>query len=431
MQKQILITLLAFTLTGHAYAESDLIKASIYCESAGSLADSLEIKGFTDLSAISNLNIRGIINAEDFRYIKTMYALDSLDISQTEIEAFYGYGTYEPGLLGHNKARNYPANAIPMNAFNHRSDYNNSLTGLEHLSYVKLPATLTEIQSEAFAYCNNLSEIGLNDGLEKIGANAFTSTALTSVTLPASVTSMGGEQGDVILWSPVFDNCTSLERIEVDKDNTTFKSIDGVLYSADGYYLRQYPTGKKDTEYIIPEGTAWICHMAFSGNQYLQTVSISSSVKRLERAFWNCPALTTVICTGENPPVWYAYGATTLVEPFDSKVMTEGWLFIPKGTKDIYQQDTFLGWGLFKNIKEEENAVANLQIQTKTIHITTSGNQLCISRTKEEPLNICIYTFSGKLIYNTESTSPAFSHPIEPGHYIVCINHISYKIYCP
>lgn len=50
----------------------------------------------------------------------------------------------------------------------------------------------------AFAYCKKLSDVELNDRLQKIGANAFTSTALTSVTLPASVISIGGEQGDVV-----------------------------------------------------------------------------------------------------------------------------------------------------------------------------------------------------------------------------------------
>ncbi|MCD8136399.1 MAG: leucine-rich repeat domain-containing protein, partial [Parabacteroides gordonii] len=411
MQRQLLITLLAFTLTGHAYAEPDRVKASIYCESAGRLADSLAIKGFTDLSVISNLNVRGIINAEDFRHIKTMYALDSLDISQVEIEAFYGYGTYEPGLLGHNKARNYPANAIPMNAFNHRSDYNNSLTGLKHLSYVKLPATLTDIESEAFAYCKNLSDVELNDRLEKIGANAFTSTALTSVTLPASVISMGGEQGDVIRWSPVFDNCTSLERIEVDQDNTVFKSVDGVLYSADGYYLRQYPAGKKDTEYEIQESTVWLCHMSFSGAQTLQTISIASSVERLERAFWNCPALTTVNCKAKNPPIWYAYGASTLVEPFDSNLIMNGLLIVPKGTKDVYQKDTFMGWGMFNNIKEEDSTVANQTPEIDLCRVTTSNKTIFITQTGQQRLDISIYTYIGQLLYKQSTTALALSFP--------------------
>lgn len=430
MQKQLLITLLAFTLTGHAYAEPDRIKASIYCESAGRLADSLTIKGFTDLSVISNLNVRGIINAEDFRHIKTMYALDSLDISQVEIEAFYGYGTYEPGLLGHNKARNYPANAIPMNAFNHRSDYNNSLTGLEHLSYVKLPATLTEIESEAFAYCKKLSDVELNDRLQKIGANAFTSTALTSVTLPASVISIGGEQGDVVRWSPVFDNCTSLERIGVDQDNTVFKSIDGVLYSVDGYYLRQYPAGKKDTEYVIPEGVTWLCHMSFFENETLQTVTIASSVERLENAFSGCPALTTVICKGENPPIWYAYGATSLVEPFDWDLLMNGLLIVPKGTKEVYQKDTFMGWGMFKNIKEEDGTVANQILEIDLCRVTTSNKTIFITQTGQQQLDISIYTYTGQLLYKQSTTAPVLSFPVDPGHYIIRINSKSYKISC-
>ena len=402
---------------------------TIYCESAGSLGDSLALKGYTDLSTISNLTIQGVLNAADFIQIKSMYALDSLDISQTEIEAFYGYGTYEPGLLGHNKARNYPANAIPMNAFNHRSSYNNLLTGLEHLSYVKLPDNLTEIESEAFAYCPNLSDIALNDQLETIGSNAFSSTGIKAITLPASL-SVLGDEGYSIAWSQVFDNCLSLERIDVDKDNTSFKSVDGVLFSADGIYLRQYPAGKKDMEYAIPEGVTLLCHMSFSGNEALQTVSIAPSVERLERAFWNCPALTTVICKGENPPIWYAYGATTRVEPFDSDLLMNGLLIVPKGCKEVYRKDTFMGWGMFKNIKEEDNTVANQTAEIDICRVTTSNRTIFITQTGQQPLDISIYTYTGQLLYKQSTTAPVLSFPVDPGNYIVLVNSKSYKIQC-
>lgn len=430
MHKLLLIAITSFILAGNIYAETVTNKVSIHCESAGSLADSLALKGYTDLSGITNLSIKGVINAFDFRSIKMMYRLDSLDISQTEIEAFYGHGTYEPGLLGHAKARKYPANAIPMNAFNHRSDYDNSLTGLEHLSSVKLPDNLTEIESQAFAHCSNLSDIQLNDQLETIGANAFTSTAIKEIKLPASLSVLGGE-GYVVVWTEVFDNCPLLERIDVDKDNTSFKSIDGVLFSADGTYLRQYPAGKRDTEYVIPEGVTCLCHMSFSGSKSLQTVTFASSVERLERAFWDCPALTTVICKGENPPLWCAFGATSPVEAFDSDVLNNGLLIVPKGTKAIYEKDTFLSWGMFKNIKEEEDStVANLIPETSSCRITTSNKTIFITQTGQQQLDISIYTYTGRLLYKQSTTAPTLSFPVDQGHYIIRINNHSYKITC-
>lgn len=431
MHKLLLIAITSFILAGNIYAESVTNKVSIHCESAGSLADSLALKGYTDLSGITNLSIQGVINAFDFRSIKMMYRLDSLDISQTEIEAFYGHGTYEPGLLGHAKARKYPANAIPMNAFNHRSDYDNSLTGLEHLSYVKLPANLTEIESEAFAYCSSLSDIQLSEPLETIGANAFTSTALKTIVIPATVTNIGGESGGIISWLPTFDSCPLLEHIEVDIENSSFKSIDGVLFSADGTYLRQYPAGKKDTKYDIPEGVTWVCHMSFSGNQYLKTLSFASSVERIERAFWECPALSTIICKGENPPLWYAFGSTSPVEAFSSDALNNGLLIVPKGTKAIYEKDTFMGWGMFKNIKEEEDGtVANLIPETAGCRITTSNKTIFITQTGQQQLDISIYTYTGRLLYKQSTTAPTLSFPVDQGHYIILVNNKSYKISC-
>ena len=248
--------------------------------------------------------------------------------------------------------------------------------------------------------------------------------------LPASVISIGGEQGDVVRWSPVFDNCTSLERIGVDQDNTVFKSIDGVLYSVDGYYLRQYPAGKKDTEYVIPEGVTWLCHMSFFGNETLQTVTIASSVERLENAFSGCPALTTVISKGENPPIWYAYGATSLVEPFDWDLLMNGLLIVPKGTKEVYQKDTFMGWGMFKNIKEEDGTVANQILEIDLCRVTTSNKTIFITQTGQQQLDISIYTYTGQLLYKQSTTAPVLSFPVDPGHYIIRINSKSYKISC-
>lgn len=430
MQKLLLTAIFSFVLTGITYAESGMNKATIHCKSAGSLIDSLKLKGYTDLSTITNLSIQGALDARDFVYIKKMEALDSLDISEVKIEAYHGYGTYEPGLLGHNKALDYPANAIPINAFNHKSSYNNSLTGLEQLTYVKLPPTLTEIGYEAFANCINLSEIDLPDKLEVIDEYAFSYTALRSVRIPASVTHIDKDPGSNIIWSPVFDNCPLLERIDVDKDNTSFKSIDGVLFSTDenGIYLRQYPTGRKDTEYVIPERTTWLCHNSFSGNETLQAITIASSVERLERAFWNCPALTTVNCKAKNPPIWYAFGVRDMVEPFDQHTIMDGLLIVPKGTKEVYERDQFMSWGMFKNIKEEDGDVANEMLETESYHISAANGQITIKQTGQQQLDISIYTYTGRLLYKQSTTAPAISFPVDHGHYIIRINNKSYKI---
>ncbi len=55
----------------------------------------------------------------------------------------------------------------------------------------------------------------------------------------------------------------SLETITVASLNTSFKAVDGVLFSYDGTYLLKYPENKQDTTYTVPSGVTTIADMAF------------------------------------------------------------------------------------------------------------------------------------------------------------------------
>ena len=60
-----------------------------------------------------------------------------------------------------------------------------------------------------------------------------------------------------------FACCTSLAYIEVDEDNSAYKSIDGNLYTKDGKTLVQYALGKNEKNFAIPEGVENISNFAF------------------------------------------------------------------------------------------------------------------------------------------------------------------------
>ena len=96
------------------------------------------------------------------------------------------------------------------------------------LPKIKLPSTVTEIGSYAFYHCSNLREVVLSDGLQKIGIGSFSCcTSLSSITLPATVAEIGAHTfqfcsnlGEVVLndglkWigCNAFYNCTSLSII--------------------------------------------------------------------------------------------------------------------------------------------------------------------------------------------------------------------------
>ncbi|MBQ4143128.1 MAG: leucine-rich repeat domain-containing protein, partial [Thermoguttaceae bacterium] len=127
------------------------------------------------------------------------------------------------------------------------------------------------------------------DGLPvtSIGKRAFYEcNSLTSVTIPNSVTSIGGGP---------FAACDKLTEIYVSARNTHFKSVDGILFSADGKTLIQVPRGKGLTEYTIPDGVTSIGKDAFCGCSSLTSVTIPHSVTSIGNwAFSWCASLTSV-----------------------------------------------------------------------------------------------------------------------------------------
>lgn len=75
-------------------------------------------------------------------------------------------------------------------------------SGLEHVSIAR--TKLTEIPAHAFESCGNLSAVSLPLQVEKIGNQAFNSTAIPDLELPATTKELG---------SSVFSGCKNLWRI--------------------------------------------------------------------------------------------------------------------------------------------------------------------------------------------------------------------------
>ncbi|WP_044246501.1 leucine-rich repeat protein [Parabacteroides goldsteinii] len=422
MKHFILILTAAMSSLITAHAE----RITLHCETAGSLQDTLELKGLTDLKEIHSLKISGHLHAGDFRLFKQM-ALDSLDLSTVEIDAFYGIGTYAPGMFGYNNQRQYNEAEIPINAFSFRSNYNNSLSGMESLVYIQLPTTLKSIGNEAFAM-TPLSAIELPQGLETIETDAFLGCPqLEEIEIPASVSRIGETRNDVTYG--VFACCESLRNIHVAEGNEYYTSIGGVLFNKNQTKLLQYPAGKEEAEYQIPDGIGKITHRAFEYSQSLRKVTIPASVDTIERAFWDCNKLEEVVCKRETPAKWRALGATQWVEPFDYRLLTEGVLTVPAECKDRYANNW--DWGQFRHIQEEQSATSFNPIETAKIHIHTNGQQIYIRQTGNDILDIKLYDMTGKLIHNHRGIATERQFQVDgKGLYIININETTYKCIC-
>ena len=127
-----------------------------------------------------------------------------------------------------------------------------------------------------------------------IAATAFqNNTTITSVALPASVTSIG---------TGAFSGCTSLTAITVASTNPKYSSsADGVIFDKGQTTLIQYPAGKEGY-YTIPSSVTGIMAFAFSGCASLIGVTIPSSVTSIgNSAFASCGWLAGIYCMGNAP----------------------------------------------------------------------------------------------------------------------------------
>ena len=151
-----------------------------------------------------------------------------------------------------------------------------------------IPDSVTTIADDAFFGCDRLKDISIPSGLERIGAGAFILCySLDSVHIPESVTEIGPE---------AFTTCSLLREFEVAQGNAFYTSQDGVLFNKDKTTLIRYPEAKADPTYCIPESVITVEASAFSGNQFLSTVTIPDGVTTLgASAFHGDDALTSIV----------------------------------------------------------------------------------------------------------------------------------------
>ncbi len=162
-------------------------------------------------------------------------------------------------------------------------DENNYVDGIMYLGSILLKADnkylpdkcsilsgTKVISSQAFYNCYNLNEITIPDTVIHIGDMAFANcTGLSSVQIPESVTEIGYCN---------FMYCRGLTSITVDKNNSNYCSVDGVLFTKDQTELIQYPANKKDTLYEIPDGVKRIGDFAFCVAYSLETIALPDTV---------------------------------------------------------------------------------------------------------------------------------------------------------
>ena len=186
---------------------------------------------------------------------------------------------------------------------------NNAFYNCKSLTDVKVSGGVTNMGVATFSGCENLETVVLGDGIKKISNSLFNGCAsLSDINIPASVTEIDGSafEGCASLASIdipanvtniveyAFYGCKNLASINVDDKNTTYASVDGVLYNKEKTILIQAP-GKLQGKFTIPSGVTNIASGAFGSCEGLTGLEIPASVTSIsEYAFENCTGLTNL-----------------------------------------------------------------------------------------------------------------------------------------
>lgn len=243
---------------------------------------------------------------------------------------------------------------------------NSAFNGCTSLTDFTLPSSLKTIGYEAFRICDSITEIVIPDSVNVLPGYAFTGTSLTSVVLGAGVTSVeaytfgyspnlasitvsennavyssldgilydkekteicivpGGIGGAITVPATIekFDylaisSCKNLTDVNIEAGGLYYKSIDGIVYSADGTVLVVCPRAKQENitvaegtqiigsyafascsgckKIVFPQSLITIKDGAFDGCRSLESITFSEGLTSIEGvAFRSCSALKTV-----------------------------------------------------------------------------------------------------------------------------------------
>ena len=190
------------------------------------------------------------------------------------------------------------------------------------LTTVTIPASVTSIGEEAFSYCRNLQKAVINNPI--IGKGQFyNDTTLETIEIGANLREI----------SPyAFHKCQNLWYVRMPKANDYFRTIDGVLFSADTTALALYPPKHDGNIIVLPEQTTTLRSGSLRGIDKDKLV-LSRQTALLENEvfggyFWgndDTPLLDTIVApmmsvpaTQGNPFNLLNQAQTVLLVPCDS-----------------------------------------------------------------------------------------------------------------
>ena len=268
-------------------------------------------KKLSETTELSNLVIKGSLNADDFGALRKTAGITTLDLSDVEIVAGGGYeGTpymvepvkTEPGtmpdcfLFSGSLAESLTSITLP-----------NSVTRLGlrclqnggKLTEINLPSELTYVGELSFGWCKSLTAIELPESIDSLGSSAFEGCKLLAqVEIPSEVSYIG---------KSLFQDCAALSKVTLpatmrEISFSTFKGCTSLeeldlpeMLSTIGVSAFEGCTSLSEIQ--LPPLMRTIEHDAFNGCVELKSVTIQSMALETigDQAFMNCKALKKIM----------------------------------------------------------------------------------------------------------------------------------------
>lgn len=260
------------------------------------------------------------------------------------------------------------------------------------LSSITLPEALTTISPGLFNGCKSLTALSIPSGVTTISENAFRSSGLRTLDIPASVSEIG---------APIVAGCNALTNINVSADNATFASVDGVLFDKGVTCLLAYPEGKSG-EYVMPESVTEIGGWSFIGNNGVSAITFSPNLKKIgPSAFYQCTGLTALdfpqsLTSIESTAFFYASKIASVKLP-NTDIFIGNNAFSATGLKSVIFPATIT------NIGVEESQTYSIMTMCSSLKWVSLPSSL----TTFSPLGL--YCGSLATIYSFAVTPPAIS----------------------
>lgn len=302
----------------YAFYKTDVTRVS------GNQITRLGKYSFADCEKLTNAIFNSVVIADDY----CLYSCGAISYIQfgTGTTAINDYALYNPYQGGPNTTLSMQVSSVPTTASTALPEYETVLFGIfyrSHFTYSVPSSVLSDFESTTpwryhnsssaqyssdflyildnnnqiriTSYTGNNNTVTIPDTLDvngvsrrvtNIAPDAFDgNNYVRNLTLPAYLSEIPGG---------FLDGNTEITNIYVSANNTSFTSVNGVLFDKDETTLIRYPNGKGSQNYTIPNTVKTIAYRAFANQTNLYTIRMGNSLESIGAyAFTGCTNLAT------------------------------------------------------------------------------------------------------------------------------------------